>query len=50
MSTVGTVFFIAALIAFRQHKDNPIQVPIGTPIVFLIIGLLILLSEILPIG
>ena len=28
----GLAFFIAAILKFKQHKDNPTQIPIGTPI------------------
>ena len=34
----GLGFAVSALFKFKQHKDNPQQVPIGTPIALLIIG------------
>ncbi len=30
---------IAAIFKFKQHKDNPQQVPMGTPITMLLIGI-----------
>ncbi|KTD54059.1 IcmD (DotP) [Legionella sainthelensi] len=42
----GLAFSIAAIMKFKQHKDNPTQIPIGTPIalVFIAAGLLFLPS------
>jgi intracellular multiplication protein IcmD len=39
---LGLGFFVAAIMKFKQHKDNPTQIPIGTPIalVFLASALL----------
>ena len=34
----GLGFAVSALFKFKQHKDNPQQIPIGTPIALLIIG------------
>ena len=36
----GLAFSIGAIMKFKQHKDNPTQIPIGTPIslVFIITG------------
>jgi len=34
----GLAFSIGAIMKFKQHKDNPTQVPIGTPIALLFIG------------
>jgi intracellular multiplication protein IcmD len=28
----GLAFSVGAIMKFKQHKDNPTQVPIGTPI------------------
>lgn len=28
----GTAFAAASILKFKQHKDNPTQIPIGTPI------------------
>jgi intracellular multiplication protein IcmD len=43
---------IAAIFKFKQHKDNPQQVPMGTPIAMLLVGvsLIFLPSIILPAG
>jgi intracellular multiplication protein IcmD len=40
----GLAFSIGAIMKFKQHKDNPTQVPIGTPIslVFIAAALLFL--------
>ena len=42
----GLAFSIGAIMKFKQHKDNPTQVPIGTPIalVFIAAALLFLPS------
>lgn len=34
----GIGFIMAAIFKFKQHKDNPTQIPLGTPIAMLIIG------------
>lgn len=34
----GISFAIAAIIKFKQHKDNPTQIPIGTPVALLFIA------------
>jgi len=34
----GIVFVIFAIVKFKNHKDNPTQVPIGGPIMMLFIG------------
>ncbi len=31
----GIAFSIGAIMKFKQHKDNPTQIPIGTPIALL---------------
>lgn len=47
----GFGFAIAAIFKFKQHKDNPTQIPIGTPIALLVIGIvLIFLPGIIKIG
>lgn len=47
----GFGFTIAAIFKFKQHKDNPTQIPIGTPIALLIIGVaLIFLPGIIKVG
>lgn len=37
----GLGFGIAAIFKFKQHKDNPTQVPIGTPFAMLAISVLL---------
>lgn len=34
----GMAFVVGALVKFKAHKDNPTQIPIGTPIALLFIG------------
>ena len=34
----GLGFSIGAMLKFKQHKDNPTQIPIGTPIALLFIA------------
>jgi intracellular multiplication protein IcmD len=34
----GLGFSIGAIMKFKQHKDNPTQIPIGTPIALLLVG------------
>ena len=34
----GLGFAIGAIMKFKQHKDNPTQVPVGTPIALLFIA------------
>jgi len=34
----GLGFVMAAIFKFKQHKDNPTQIPLGTPIALLAIG------------
>lgn len=48
----GLGFSIGAIMKFKQHKDNPTQVPIGTPIalVFIAAALLFLPSVLDTIG
>tara|TARA_Y100000992_G_C21217109_1_gene468473 strand:+ start:341 stop:784 length:444 start_codon:yes stop_codon:yes gene_type:complete len=35
----GIAFVVACLFKFKQHKDNPTQVTIGTPFTLLLIGI-----------
>jgi intracellular multiplication protein IcmD len=35
----GIGFTIASIFKFKQHKDNPTQIPIGTPLALLVIGI-----------
>lgn len=37
----GIGFGIAAIFKFKQHKDNPTQVPIGTPFALLAVSVLL---------
>jgi intracellular multiplication protein IcmD len=34
----GLGFAIGAIMKFKQHKDNPTQIPIGTPIALIFIA------------
>ena len=34
----GIGFGIASIFKFKQHKDNPTQIPVGTPIALLVIA------------
>ncbi|HEX8806844.1 MAG TPA: hypothetical protein VF741_07835 [Candidatus Aquilonibacter sp.] len=34
----GFAFAVGAILKFKQHKDNPTQIPIGTPIALIFIG------------
>ena len=38
----GIGFGITAIFKFKQHKDNPTQVPIGTPFAMLVISVLLI--------
>lgn len=38
----GIGFSIAAIFKFKQHRDNPTQIPIGTPIALLAIGIILI--------
>ena len=48
----GFGFVIAGIFKFKQHKDNPTQIPMGTPIAMVLIGvaLIFLPSMIGPAG
>lgn len=48
----GMLFTIAALFKLKQHKDNPTQVPVGTPLMMIAIGasLMFLGNFIKPLG
>jgi intracellular multiplication protein IcmD len=37
----GFALTIAAIFKFKQHKDNPTQIPVGTPIALLVIGIIL---------
>ena len=34
----GLAFAVGAIMKFKQHKDNPTQIPVGTPIALLFIS------------
>nr|WP_131777165.1 type IV secretion protein IcmD [Legionella impletisoli] len=47
----GLGFAIGAIMKFKQHKDNPTQIPIGTPIALVCIaGALLFLPTILHVA
>ena len=50
--SAGLGFLVATFYKFKQHKDNPTQVPIGNPITMLAIAVLLLFlgNLIQPIG
>ena len=35
----GMAFAVGAIAKFKQHKENPTQIPISQPIVFLLVGI-----------
>lgn len=35
----GMAFAVGAIAKFKQHKDNPTQIPLSTPIVLLFVGI-----------
>lgn len=38
----GIGFVLASLFKFKQHKDNPTQIPLGTPLAMLVIGVILI--------
>ena len=40
----GMAFVVGALVKFKAHKDNPTQIPLGTPIVLLFVGAALIFS------
>lgn len=47
----GFGFSVAAIFKFKQHKDNPTQIPLGTPIALLVVGIvLIFMPGLLQVG
>lgn len=48
----GLLFFVSAVFKFKQHKDNPTQVPIGTPLSMLAVSaaLMFMGNFITPLG
>lgn len=39
---LGIGFAGASIFKFKQHKDNPTQIPIGTPIALLVVGIFLI--------
>ncbi|HLF66771.1 MAG TPA: type IV secretion protein IcmD [Gammaproteobacteria bacterium] len=37
----GIGFCIASMFKFKQHKDNPTQIPLGTPLALLTLGIIL---------
>lgn len=48
----GMLFFVAGIFKFKQHKDNPTQVPVGTPLTMIVISaaLMFMGNFITPLG
>lgn len=44
---IGFICGVGALIQYKNHRDNPIQVPLGKPILLLIMGLIFVLMPLL---
>ena len=40
----GMAFAVGAIVKFKAHKDNPTQIPIGTPIAYLFVGAALLFA------
>lgn len=38
----GLGFAVGAVLKFKQHKDNPTQIPVGTPIAMLFVAIALL--------
>lgn len=43
----GIGFTISAIFKFKQHKDNPTQIPIGTPVALLAVGAVLIFLPLL---
>ncbi len=43
----GIGFTIAAIFKFKQHKDNPTQIPVGTPLAMMAIGIVLIFMPML---
>ena len=43
----GIGFVLASLFKFKQHKDNPTQITLGTPLALLVIGILLIFLPLL---
>lgn len=47
----GLGFMMAAILKFKAHKDNPQQIPVGTPIALLFVGAaLVFIPALLKVG
>jgi intracellular multiplication protein IcmD len=47
----GFGFVLSSLFKFKQHKDNPAQMPMGTPIALFVIGVaLVFLPSVIKMG
>jgi intracellular multiplication protein IcmD len=44
---IGLCFFLGALLKFKQHRDNPTQVPVGTPFTYFGIAILMIFMPML---
>lgn len=44
---IGICFLFASLVKYKQHRDNPLFVPISTVVVLFILGLLLVLLPLL---
>lgn len=40
----GMAFAVGAIAKFKQHKDNPTQIPLSTPIVLLFVGVALIFA------
>lgn len=40
----GIAMVVGAIVKFKAHKDNPTQIPIGTPIALLFVGIALIWS------
>lgn len=48
----GIGFVLASIFKFKQHKDNPTQIPLGTPLAMLVIGIVLIFLPMIfgPVG
>lgn len=44
---IGLCFFLGALLKFKQHRDNPTQVPVGTPFTYFAIAIFMIFMPML---
>lgn len=42
---LGLGFFIGSIFKFKQHKDNPSQVPVGTPLAYAMVAIALIYSS-----